>query len=262
MRNLIVGDIHGCYDKLMRVLENAKFSDTDFLTSVGDFCDRGDQNLKVLEFLMSLPRFKAIRGNHDVWLYNYLYSIINDRRIDNESYFIWTDRNGGNKTVEELRDLSIEKLNEIFSWLKKFPYILSDNKFIVLHGGPLNGMTESQILGQSGIKLEEGYDHTNWAEYNTTWYRNYTLSAITKELIKRGELDEEAVDYAFIDDPIETDKTIFVGHTPICNPMFKNLDTLPFISEEYHLINVDTGSYKKNGKITVMDMDSRSFWQS
>lgn len=72
MRKLIVGDIHGEYDKLIEVLSKADFNKNDILYSVGDFCDRGNKNLKVLEFLMSLDNFKAVRGNHDVWLYNYL----------------------------------------------------------------------------------------------------------------------------------------------------------------------------------------------
>lgn len=41
-RNLIVGDIHSNYNKLMDVLSKVHYNpDKDVLYSVGDFCDRG-----------------------------------------------------------------------------------------------------------------------------------------------------------------------------------------------------------------------------
>ena len=72
-RNLIVGDIHGHYDKLMAALEAAGFSDSDTLYSVGDLFDRGLENLKVFQFCKSLGnRFKPVFGNHDIYSFQYL----------------------------------------------------------------------------------------------------------------------------------------------------------------------------------------------
>ena len=53
-RNLIIGDIHSRYEKMMTVLEKASYNpDSDILYSVGDFCDRGKDAVKTLRFLMS-----------------------------------------------------------------------------------------------------------------------------------------------------------------------------------------------------------------
>lgn len=52
-------------------------------------------------------------------------------------------------------------------------------------------------------------------------------------------------------DPFDTDKMIFVGHTP----------TKPFISDKYHLVALDTVS-GYNGPLTLMDMDTLKYWQS
>lgn len=66
-RNLIIGDIHSQYDKLITVLDKAGFNpDEDTLYSVGDFCDRGSDAVKTLRFLMNLENFKAVIGNHDI----------------------------------------------------------------------------------------------------------------------------------------------------------------------------------------------------
>lgn len=65
-----VGDIQGCYDPFMRLLEKLEFDKKkDKLWSVGDLVNRGPENLRVLEFCMSLGKaFTCTLGNHDLHL--------------------------------------------------------------------------------------------------------------------------------------------------------------------------------------------------
>lgn len=61
----VVGDLHGCYDKLMAELDRVNFNkETDLLISVGDLIDRGTQNIECLR-LVKEPWFKMVQGNHD-----------------------------------------------------------------------------------------------------------------------------------------------------------------------------------------------------
>lgn len=71
-RDLIVGDIHGCFDKLAVALEAVGFSpeNGDRLVSVGDLVDRGAHSDAALEWL-SEPWFHAVRGNHEDMLCMY-----------------------------------------------------------------------------------------------------------------------------------------------------------------------------------------------
>lgn len=65
-RDLIVGDVHGCFWKLVRALALAGF-DTDRgdrLISVGDLVDRGPESPAVLTWLAE-PWFYAVQGNHE-----------------------------------------------------------------------------------------------------------------------------------------------------------------------------------------------------
>lgn len=65
-RILIVGDLHGCLDELLQLLEDRNFNkDEDVLVCVGDLVDRGPKTRELLEFVMSLPRFYSTKGNHD-----------------------------------------------------------------------------------------------------------------------------------------------------------------------------------------------------
>lgn len=65
-RHLIVGDLHGCLDELQDILGMQEFDEKeDVLVCVGDFVDRGPKIRETVEFLMSLPRFYGVKGNHD-----------------------------------------------------------------------------------------------------------------------------------------------------------------------------------------------------
>lgn len=65
-RNIyVVGDIHGCYNRLMKQLEELQFNrHEDLLISVGDLIDRGPQSLECLDLIME-KWFVCVRGNHE-----------------------------------------------------------------------------------------------------------------------------------------------------------------------------------------------------
>ena len=70
MATWIIGDIQGCYDGLMGVLEKVQFNPkSDQLWSLGDLVNRGNQSLEVLRYCYSLgDRFLCTLGNHDLHL--------------------------------------------------------------------------------------------------------------------------------------------------------------------------------------------------
>lgn len=64
-RDLIVGDIHGCFSNLWLHLRAIGFNPaTDRLFSVGDLVDRGPESSDALEWLEQ-PWFHAVSGNHE-----------------------------------------------------------------------------------------------------------------------------------------------------------------------------------------------------
>lgn len=67
-RDFIVGDIHGMYNALMKLLESVNFDkNIDRLFSVGDLIDRGPKSLEVL-YLNNQSWFFAVLGNHETML--------------------------------------------------------------------------------------------------------------------------------------------------------------------------------------------------
>ena len=65
-RFICIGDIHGCYDQLIDLLEKCKYNKkTDIIISCGDLCDRGYNNVDVLKFFIEAPNVYSVLGNHD-----------------------------------------------------------------------------------------------------------------------------------------------------------------------------------------------------
>lgn len=52
MRKIIIGDVHGCYDELMELLEKVSFDKTnDQVVFLGDYLDRGPKPIEVFNFI-------------------------------------------------------------------------------------------------------------------------------------------------------------------------------------------------------------------
>jgi RNA ligase len=65
-RHIIVGDVHGCFDELKQLLDLLDFNPSeDVLVSVGDIIDRGPKVRETVEFVLALPHFHMVLGNHE-----------------------------------------------------------------------------------------------------------------------------------------------------------------------------------------------------
>lgn len=76
-RTFAVGDIHGCLDKLLLLMERIDIDfDRDDLVFLGDYVDRGPQSKEVVDYLIDLKakreRVVFLKGNHEEMLERYL----------------------------------------------------------------------------------------------------------------------------------------------------------------------------------------------
>ncbi len=84
-----VGDVHGCYSKLMAVLALIKFDPSkDRLFCVGDLCDRGPESSQVLDFLDNDWIFSLL-GNHEQILFTYEEGNVSNTDMQNVGAGWW-----------------------------------------------------------------------------------------------------------------------------------------------------------------------------
>lgn len=254
MKRFIVGDIHARFDLLRGVLDKSGFNeDEDVLYSVGDLCDRGDKPVETLFFLMSLRDFRPVLGNHDAWLEEYLCTGIPDP--------LWIRRNGGDITYNAVNRLSSKSKEMLQKWLSTFPILRIDDGIIIVHGGFPSDYTEKELIELSSATrpspLSAIYspayreENLDWME-EMLWDRDYLFSATPKSRRMPYWMPRYEIP------PIETERTIFTGHTPT---LLYN-GGKPFISKAYHLVSIDTGAGSGKGPLTVMDIDSGKYYQS
>ena len=65
-RTIVVGDLHGCYDELIELLQSVSFTQEDRVVCVGDLVTKGPKNREVLDLFMNDARFRTVIGNHDL----------------------------------------------------------------------------------------------------------------------------------------------------------------------------------------------------
>jgi len=66
-RHLIVGDIHGQYALLQKLLKDIDYdAESDMLYTVGDMIDRGEESYEVVDFFTSHKNRVSILGNHEM----------------------------------------------------------------------------------------------------------------------------------------------------------------------------------------------------
>jgi len=257
MRNLIVGDIHGCYDELCDVLKQCNYDKkNDNLYFTGDMSDRGLDNVKVIRYLMKLKNYYPVFGNHDVWLQNFLLS------SDNPT--VWRVYNGGIKTLLDFakKEVPKEEKQQMGEWVREIPLVRITDNYVVLHGGIPKGMTMEFLTEASKLKRQPNetlkYESdgkvVDYGDF--VWNRGYLVSALKAQKVKSGRENYEFAVLGNVDEFEPQDiggRLMFMGHTPL---------TDPFYSEKYHLVALDTGSCFDGGHITVVDMDTLDYWQS
>jgi serine/threonine protein phosphatase 1 len=155
-RTIVVGDIHGCYDELMALMEKVNLGEKDRVVSVGDLITKGPKSREVLELFMTDPRFTTVIGNHDLAL---------RRKWNGEDIEL---KPAQKETHRELRG---EK-DAYASFFNRLPFIIDLDTHLVVHAGLRpNVELYSQTTGDMTRMRTLGPDRES--EDGTPWYHVY-----------------------------------------------------------------------------------------
>jgi len=145
-----IGDIQGCYEPLMRLLEKVRFDPAaDRLWCVGDMVNRGPDSLQVLRFLISLgDSAVCVLGNHDLHL---------------------LEQGAGGKgykrdTLEAVMDAPDH--DELIGWLRQRPILHHDAElgWAMVHGGlhPRWSLADAKACAEN---FERQLQSERWNEF-------------------------------------------------------------------------------------------------
>lgn len=121
MATYAIGDIQGCYDELMELLDLIHFSDSDQLWFAGDLVNRGRQSIEVLRFVAGLKdRAQCVLGNHDLHLLALHFGTTRDKR---------------NSTLQQV--LLAPDRDELMEWLRHRPLLIENDAlgYVMTHAG-------------------------------------------------------------------------------------------------------------------------------
>ncbi|MFA5985443.1 MAG: symmetrical bis(5'-nucleosyl)-tetraphosphatase [Methylococcaceae bacterium] len=115
-----IGDLQGCYDDLMRLLDRIAFNENDDqLWFAGDLVNRGPKSLETLRFIKSLgDSAVSVLGNHDL----HLLAASCEPKI-------------ANKQDTLIPILEASDCEELIDWLRYRPFFHFNHEFCMLHAG-------------------------------------------------------------------------------------------------------------------------------
>ena len=71
MRTYAIGDVHGCFDALVALLQQTRPKPDDRLVFLGDYVDRGPDTRRLIEWLINekaRQEIVTLRGNHEIMM--------------------------------------------------------------------------------------------------------------------------------------------------------------------------------------------------
>lgn len=228
MATYCVGDIHGNYKALLQVIERSSFDPiVDTLITLGDYFDGGDhiQCLEVIEYLIALPHWIGIMGNHDVYLSDTIKNGWTE--VDWHWYTI-----GGRQTLASL-GIEVEVVGEtinirsaldpkILKFLNALQYYhIDQNDNVYIHAGWVDPRLR--------LKESESYRTQNIRDF--MWDRPFWSEASGRHA--------------------NAHHAVFIGHTwGLEHPLKRK-----------NIWNLDSGAGFE-GKLTIMNVATEEYWQS
>jgi serine/threonine protein phosphatase 1 len=188
-----VGDIHGSYEKLVRLLKHCRThrgSRAAQFVFVGDYIDRGRHSREVVELLIDLQRaepaqISCLRGNHEEML-------IDAFRYRERALWLC---NGGDMTLRSYGVTSADAIpDEHLAWFESLPLSVSDGKRFFVHAGvrpgvPLEQQEKEEMLWIREPFLSDPRDHGLYVVHGHTPLE----SGVPEYLPNRLNLDTGAV---------------------------------------------------------------------
>lgn len=152
-KTYIIGDIHGCYDEFIELMNQIGVTDDDLVISLGDIVDRGNKSLELYHYFKNRTNSVVLMGNHER---KHLNGVL--------SY-----------SQEIVKVQFGDEYEDFRKWLETLPYYYETPEAMIIHAffehdKSLYEQKEEVLAGTtSGSRHLEGkYEEgTYWSDYYT-----------------------------------------------------------------------------------------------
>ncbi len=243
MSTYVIGDLHGQFQSLKQCLVNSNFDyNKDTLIQLGDVVDGGEEVFECVEELLKIKNLIALKGNHDDWFLDFIRTGLHPAA--------WTY--GGISTIKSYAT-NVGKTPIIKKTRLGYKTSFNSDDVPLSH----KHFFESQRLYYIDIN-NNCFVHAGFNPFQPFheqpasiyyWDRILWQSAMNWQTKTKHSSDIEPFEL------VTKFNNIFIGHT---NTMLWGIDK-PLKAD--NIYNIDTGA-SKGGKLTIMDVESKRFWQS
>ncbi|MFX1707174.1 metallophosphoesterase [Chitinophaga sp. CC14] len=237
MRTFVMGDIHGGYKALLQCLDRSGFNEQcDRLIQLGDVPDGYPQVYECVEELLKIRYLVPLKGNHDDWFNEFAHT-------DFHPYY-WN--HGGKGTLISYLEHAGKK-GRYFTSGSGYKSALESTDIPETHKAFFSNQKPWYIDEHQRCFVHAGFDRRQ--PFLDQRVENYYWD---RSLWEEACQQRDRMASAFIP---STFSEIYIGHTPTT----RSGTDQPL--QAFHIRNIDTGAGHA-GRLTIMDIDSKAFWQS
>lgn len=167
MAKYVMSDIHGMYDKFIDMLKLINFNDQDELYILGDVFDRGENPIKIIDYIAGYKNIHLLKGNHEQFFEEY---------FETGDFSLWY-YNGGQTTLQEINLKGYEYEYQLYKYIKKLPIIRVVDNFILVHAGLYLPKNYESLTLEELLQLQEE-DINLWTRdhiYSDIQFKDYTI---------------------------------------------------------------------------------------
>lgn len=184
----IIGDIHGCYHTLIKLVDQLdRYYPNIPIYSVGDLVDRGNFSFEVVEFFIERKIYFTL-GNHDLMFADHF---LNPNSIFANSWF----SNGAVTTLRSYQN-RFNKIDEHISYIKSMPLFFNFNDCFISHAGIANRFDKfiNDSVLKDDPKLLEIFTPSLETDNGILWCREQLLNIGKLQIVGHTRMPEPKYD--------------------------------------------------------------------
>ena len=165
----VIGDVHGCYHTLMRLIKKLEKDST--LIFVGDLVDKGNFSKEVIAYVMQ-NNHSCLLGNHEVLMQRYIQQKLDDNKTSD-----WSEKEnfGGYKTISQYQD-DRDTLKTHLTWISTLPRYIEIEYFFITHAFALPYYKRRDLPeAQKGLISNRPSDNDKWSWDWEEGYESYDV---------------------------------------------------------------------------------------